>query len=300
MTAVLAPAGDQPHFEPSAGRGAEIFEVLEVPNWAPWLRFSAEELDAQSEVFPAGQILVCDQESRPLASLSTNRIDWDGVLEHLPTWDRVAGPTRTYRDTYAQNGNAIVLMSANVRRDARKTRLTDLLIDQIKRLAATEGIEHILSDFRPSEYGAYKLEAYKLEREGTGFAAYCAWARQDGLPMDGWLRSLTRNGMQPLGVDSRAMVVRTTLEEFSRYRATYHLDRWYRLTDPNVISIRMSEHTPHLDLDDVDEKWECGETGTWYVDRSGGRALYVESNLWGRLPRTAGALGIPQGVALRG
>jgi hypothetical protein len=59
------------------------------------------------------------------------------------------------------------------------------------------------------------------------------------------------------------------------------------LTDPNVISIRMSEHTPHLDLDDVDEKWECRETGTWYVDRSGGRALYVESNLWGRLPRTA-------------
>jgi hypothetical protein len=284
-TVLLAPAGHdlQPHFEPSAGRGAEIFDVLEVPNWAPWLRFSAEELDAQADVFPTGQILVCDQTSRPLASLSTNRIEWDGVIGHLPTWDHVAGETRTYRDTYAPDGNAIVLMSANVRRDARKMRLTDLLIDEVKRRAAAEGIEHILSDFRPSEYGAYKLE-----RGNTGFAAYCALARQDGLPMDGWLRSLTRNGMQPLGVDSRAMVVRTTVEEFSRYRATYHLDRWYQLTDPNVISIRVSEHAPHLDLDDVEEKWECSETGTWYVDRSGGRALYVESNLWGRLPTAHG------------
>jgi GNAT superfamily N-acetyltransferase len=284
MSLLLAPAGADPQarFESSVGRGAEILDALEVPNWAPWLRFSAEELDAQSEVFPAGQLLACDDTTRPLASLSTNRIDWDGMIEHLPTWDRVAGKTRTYRDTCVPNGNAIVLMSANVRPDARGRGITRLLIDQVKRVAAAERIEHILSDFRPSEYGAYNMEQGEV-----GFATYCAMARRDGLPLDSWLRSVTRNGMQPLGVDSRAMVVRTTVAEFSHHRATYRPNCWYRLIDPNVISIRMAEHTPQLDLHDIDEVWECRETGTWYVDRCGGQALYVESNLWGRLPRTA-------------
>ncbi len=30
--------------------------------------------------------------------------------------------------------------------------------------------------------------------------------------------------------------------------------------------------------------WECGETGTWYVDDGAGAAAYIESNFWGRIP----------------
>lgn len=265
--------------EPASGRGAEIFDELEAPNWPPWLRFSAEELDAQAEVFPRGQILVCDERSRPLASLSSNRIDWDGVIEHLPTWDRVAGDDRTYRDTYRPDGNAVVLMSTNVRPDAQGLGLSEVLIDRMRSIAVADGVEHVMSDFRPNGYGAYKRT-----RGTAGFAAYCHMTREDGLPVDGWLRSVARKGMQPLAVDPRAIVVHTSASDLVRHRATYRPGRWYEPTDPDAVATALEEHTPHVDLDTVDEVWECDETGTWYVDRSRDRALYIESNLWGRLP----------------
>lgn len=268
----------EPHAEPSLGRGADVYDTLERPNWAPWLRFSAEELDAQATVFPEGQILLCDQSSRPLASLSSNRILWDGDVDSLPTWDAVAGETRTYHDTYTPDGNAIVLMSVNVRPDAQGLRLTDALIDEIRGVARGARVQHVISDFRPSEFGAHK----RRHPDAT-FAAYCAAEDANGLPIDQWLRSLARKGMESLRVDRRAMVVHAPLEELERFRREYRPERWYRV-EPAAATTRVEEHALDADLRRVDEVWECEDTGTWYVDRSARHAVYVESNLWGRVP----------------
>jgi hypothetical protein len=264
---------------PSAGRGAEIFDVLEVPGWAPWLRFSPQQLDAQAEVFPAGQILLCDDDSRPIASLSTNRIDWDGQVEHLPTWDDVAGRSRTYRETHDPRGNAMVLMSVSVRPDQRGSRLPQELIDRARAVAVGNGIEHLLSDFRPSGYGRHKAR-----HGGVGFAEYCSLTRPDGLPVDDWLRSLVRIGMEPLRVDRRAMVLETTVRDLRRFRRIYEPGKWYEVREPRRLDALIDEHAPHNELERVETVWECGETGTWYVDISAARALYIESNLWGQLP----------------
>ncbi|MBI2009393.1 hypothetical protein HYS84_03200 [Candidatus Saccharibacteria bacterium] len=268
-------------FESTLGRGQEIYDVLEVPNWAPWLRFTPEQFDEQATIFSAGQILLCDENSRPLASFSTNRVVWDGNPESLPTWGEIAGNDMTYANTYQPDGNAIVLMSVSIRPDAQGKSLTDVLVTKIKEVAAIKGIEYIISDFRPSGYGAYKAK-----NGDPGFAKYIELKRQeDNLPIDGWLRSLARKNMRPLRIDPKAIVVLASLEEFNNFRFQYQPECWYQLTDPGLIKMKVAEQTPQTEIGQVGEVWECRETGTWYVNKADGRAVYIESNLWGLLPR---------------
>ena len=80
------------------------------------------------------------------------------------------------------------------------------------------------------------------------------------------------------------MVVETTAEEFRRLRRSYNPERWRRVDDRRVFDLRAGEHAPAEQLRDVHAAWECGETGTWYLDDGAGTAAYIESNVWGRIP----------------
>jgi hypothetical protein len=87
--------------------------------------------------------------------------------------------------------------------------------------------------------------------------------REDGFPVDSWLRNLVRNGMVPLTVDQNAMTVTASLDQFNQYKTSYNPDKW-------------KEVGPGL--------WECGEVGRWTIDNISNAATYKESNLWGLLP----------------
>lgn len=268
------------HFENSAGRGQAIYDALEAPNWAPWLRFSALAFDGQAQTFPEGQLLLVDGELQPIASLSTNRIKWDGDPRILPTWTQMAGEDMSYGDTYQADGNVLVLMSVNIRHDAQGLGLTDQLVSKAKEVANSLGIEHVMSDFRPSGYGAYKAEV-----GDPGFATYCELVRGDGMPVDPWLRSLAHRGMTPIRPDFRASIIPVAIQQFVGFKKYYKPESWYALTDPNLIKAKIAEHNPQTEIGHVNEVWECRETGTWYVNRNSGQAVYIEGNLWGELPR---------------
>ena len=82
-------SGSRLHSASPRRRGAEIFAALEAPSRAPWLRFSAARLDLEAEPYEPGQLLLCGRDD-PVALLSMTRIDWDGQLSTLPTWDELA------------------------------------------------------------------------------------------------------------------------------------------------------------------------------------------------------------------
>lgn len=100
----------------------KIYNILEKPNWAPWLEASKESIEGRSIVFPQGQLVIKSIDGTPIASLSTNQIYWDGKVEALPTWDDVAGDPTTYEKTYHPNGNALVMMSMNVHPEHQRRR----------------------------------------------------------------------------------------------------------------------------------------------------------------------------------
>jgi hypothetical protein len=66
--------------------------------------------------------------------------------------------------------------------------------------------------------------------------------------------------MMPHGVDDCAMTVKVSLETFHTYKQDYHPRSWFQIGE---------------------NMWECGEVGTWTVNRIEDTATYTESNLWG-------------------
>jgi hypothetical protein len=237
-----------------------VYSELEAPSWAPWLRYSPKEISRQASVFPEGQILVTDDGDNFLASLSMNRINWDGDIYKLTTWDEIAGDRMDYSGTYTLEGNTLVLMSMNVSPSHQGKRIPGLIIDHVKEKFEKQGIEHIISPFRPSGYGLAKsLIGYDLD-----FKCYCEMKKPGtDQPYDPWLRSLWWKQIRLLKVADQAMVRTVPLQEFYQFHRSYNLGLW----------------------EEIEEYiWECGEVGRWYVDKSASTASYKENNVWGEIP----------------
>jgi len=254
-----------------------ILQDLEQPNWAPWLAAGYESLIGRIQVFPEGQIVLLNETEAPIASISTNRIYWNGRPESLPSWDEVAGEPTTYENTYQPEGNAIVLMSANVAPDYQGQGFGKVLINSVVKVASSlGGIEHIIGSFRPTGYGKHQLE---YGENALPFGKYCFtsdptaikdidyqidWSPWGGSgpPLDPWLRNLARNGMVPITVDPLAMQVMVSSDELDYYKASYKPENWFQLPDGT---------------------WLCGEVGKFYP-QANGSYLYKEENLWGQIP----------------
>jgi hypothetical protein len=240
--------------------GEAIYVALEHPNWAPWLEASAATLAGRARVFPHGQLVIKDLAGQYAASLSMNQILWDGQIAHLPSWDAVAGDPTDYSKTHNVMGNALVMMSVNVAPACKGKHMPTNLIAYAKVVANGLGMEHLLGSFRPSGFG----QAKKAHGHDLNFGAYC-WSKQEGTgkPIDPWLRSLAWNGLELLAVDPAAMTVKVSIGEFEEYKAQYKPDAWIEVAEG---------------------KWECEEVGTWNIDSNNGIAVYVESNVWGKIP----------------
>ncbi len=268
---------------PNAERpsGELLYDTLERENWAPWLRFDVNQLNQQAHVFPEGQI-VLGEAGEPDIMLAANRVNWDGQRTTLPSWDAIAGTEYTFEDTYQPSGNTFVLMSMSARKEAKGHGLSQRVFDRVRAVANDQGMEHIIGDFRPSGFGAHKAETGDLN-----FMKYIAATRDDGLPQDPWLRAVKRQGTELLQVDRRAMVISADVAQVEAWAQEHKPEAWQEVTDPEQAAYLLDWHEPLQDLEQVDQILECGETGTWYMDRENGKAVYIESNVWGEVPLEA-------------
>lgn len=199
-----------------------LYESLEKPNWAPWLAASPTSLAGRAQNFPEGQLCI-KHDGVFVASLSLNRVDWDGKSEHLPTWDQVAGDPTDYGQTYTPTGNTLVLLSMNVSPAWKGKRVPEQLLVAATNLAHKLNVTHLIGSFRPSGYGAFKQSV----GGDCGFSAYCALTREGMTkPVDPWLGSLWHMGMTMLAEDPNAMRVGVSLGDFVAYQSIYHVGQW--------------------------------------------------------------------------
>lgn len=104
-----------PHYtsEHWSPEDAEAIAVLEAACWAPWLRTPQSCFETLARNFPDIQLLA-RAGKRILATLTANRIHWDGnpdSLQHM-SWGQIAGGTvedGDYCATYDESGNTFVL-----------------------------------------------------------------------------------------------------------------------------------------------------------------------------------------------
>lgn len=168
----------------------------------------------------------------------------------------------SYRARKLAGCNTMILTAIFARPEFRGMRIPARLFASIKEVTAGLGFSHLISPFRPSEYGRYKRES-GLVHDYEIFKRYCCSTREDGLPVDAWLRALTRNGMIMLKPEIASFTVTRPLGCFEEFRRSHKPGQWYQ-TSPGV--------------------WECGETQTWYIDEHCRTAFSIEPDLWGLLP----------------
>ena len=168
----------------------------------------------------------------------------------------------SFRARKLKDKNTVVLTALFVESNLRGQKIPSRLFQSIKVEVKKLGYQWLISPFRPSQYGDYKRRSGFLHNRDV-FTDYCYKKREDGLPVDGWLRSLTRNGMVMLKPEVESFSVSRPLERFFDFQKSHKPGQWYQPV-PGV--------------------WECGETQTWYVDEEQGTATSVEPDLWGMIP----------------
>jgi len=237
---------------------------LEKSCWAPWLQKSESDFLTIATKYPKIQRLIRNRIGSVVAAMSVNKINWNGKLETLPSWDTIAGGgigTSNFTTTYTSDGNTLCLMSMNVNSNLQGIGLAQKLIEELKNTANTLGAEHIISSLRPLDFGEYKLKLLREEKQTISFNDYCNLKNDKGEPYDRWLRSAHHQGMRILSVSKNAIVVHVSRKKFDSFVQTYHPLKWIQTSD---------------------NSWECGETGTWHVDNNS--ATYREDNLAVEIP----------------
>lgn len=283
----------------------QLFQSLREASFTPWNfppmsarspLFGRDALNAMATAFPECYLEGRTSEGRLVAFLSTLPAWWGGAPEalldldhhqdvlrpgnrrmrllgaamaassHLPIARRVVGRlTRDWRQDRLRGCNTIMLTAIIIDPSVRGQQIPMQMFAGIRRSAAALGFRHIISPFRPSAYGDYKA-ARVAAHSPTLFHEYCSTRTAEGLPIDPWLRALTRNGVRLLHPEPRSMRQTGSLEAFERLRATFRPERWY---------------SPATDV------WECGLTPTWYVDQARREVISIEPNYWGVLPLEA-------------
>jgi hypothetical protein len=112
---------------------------------------------------------------------------WDGVII-LAALDRMAG----------RRGNLVSALEISVRPDLRGQGLSGIMLDAICANAAALGFTSLVAPVRPSE---------KHLRPDLSMRDYAALRRDDGLPVDPWLRVHVRAGGTIVDIGPRAMTM---------------------------------------------------------------------------------------------
>ena len=192
-----------------------VYSELCVKNWAPWMVAPMDSIIGRVNVFTEGQLLARNEKKIPIGYAFINQINWNGQNQDLKSWREIAGEPTTFEDTYSPDGNTLVLMSINVHSDFRGIGVARKLIENAKSLANRHDIDFLIGSFRPNQYGAFKIDNPGF----SDFEAYCRMVKNDGLPIDEWLRNLTLNGMRIIKEDTEAMIGNFSVDEFNNFRA---------------------------------------------------------------------------------
>jgi GNAT superfamily N-acetyltransferase len=122
---------------------------------------------------------------------------WDDVI----VWsalDRFAG----------RRGNLVSALEISIRPDLRGRGLADVMLRAMRDNARKLGFPSLVAPVRPNQ---------KHLRPDLSMREYAALLRDDGLPVDAWLRVHVRAGGAIVGVAARAMTMAGTLAEWREW-----------------------------------------------------------------------------------
>jgi GNAT superfamily N-acetyltransferase len=190
--------------------GATWLDVI-LPAWPAFMHHDAvcnRYWGGLFERFPECQLYLCDADDAILGVANAVPVAWDGTVAGLP-----GGVDDMLLRTFGPKAadappTALSALQAVVVGERRGRGLSAEILRAMRDVAARRGYESLIAPVRPTWKARYPLAP--IER-------YIAWTRDDGLPLDPWLRVHRRLGAEILGIAERSMLVEGTVAEWESW-----------------------------------------------------------------------------------
>jgi hypothetical protein len=215
-----------------------IFHDLEVRKYS---ERRAEFFRADWEFY-----LVSDDE-RLIAGCWGVPIAWDGTVDDLPGGftDALVRSVTSYEE--GVEANTFVLMAAAVRNDEQGRGHAGRVITAVRDRAIAGGLPQVIAPVRPTFKSRYPL---------TPIETYMTWTREDGSPLDPWVRTHIRLGATLLAPAPVSQTMTGTVADW---------EKWTGMVFPSSGSYTIPDGLTLLE-----------------IDRTADTGVYREPNIWMR------------------
>ena len=184
-------------------------------------------------------------EDRLIAGCWGVPIAWDGTVADLPGGftDSLGRSVTSYEENVVPN--TFVLMAAAVRSDEQGRGHAGRVITAVRDRAVANGLDQVIAPVRPTLKSRYPL---------TPIETFMTWTREDGLPLDPWLRTHVRLGATLLAPAPASQTMTGTVDDW---------EKWTKMPFPSTGTYTIPDGLTTLTID------RDADTGT-----------YVEPNIW--------------------
>ncbi|MDN4524087.1 non-ribosomal peptide synthetase [Fictibacillus fluitans] len=259
--------------QPFSARQLKMFTYQQMPNlqesmnalhrqaWPEYFlgdRVMVENWPKLYKRFPDYQFSIIREDGEIAAVGNTVPVQWDGSVEQLPNgWDE--GLLQGLHEAGEHNSPDTLLVLAGVVNEKYQGHgLASILIEAFKHMAHGQSLKRIIVPVRPTG---------KTQYPDLDFPEYCSLLREDGLPVDPWLRSHIRAGGKVLQLAEKSQVVEGTIEDWKQWGLTdctkagsYHIQDtlqpvWMDPDNDRGVYYDPSIWVQHFLHEDMDVRW---------------------------------------------
>jgi GNAT superfamily N-acetyltransferase len=239
----LIPVAEAPQYDEEA-------EKRFIEEWPEFIFHDAEVpkyRERRLEYFAEWEFYLVSSDERLIAGCWGVPIAWDGTVEDLPGGftDTLARSVTSYEEGVVPN--TWVLMAAAVRSDEQGQGHSSRVITAVRDRAVAGGLPQVIAPVRPTLKVRYPL---------TPIETFMTWTRDDGLPLDPWLRTHVRLGAQILAPATASQTMTGTVAEW---------EKWTEMQFPSSGTYTIPAGLTTLD-----------------IDREADHGIYIEPNVWMR------------------
>jgi GNAT superfamily N-acetyltransferase len=158
-------------------------------------------------LFPDCQFVLADGDE-VLAEGHTAPCPWDGTAPGLgPGIDAALAAACEAREAGTPPG-ALCALAAEIPPCHQGRGLASRILDAMASIARAHGLQHLIAPVRPSLKERYPL---------TSIERYITWVRDDGQPLDPWIRTHTRRGGVIAAPAPQSMRITGTVSDWERW-----------------------------------------------------------------------------------
>lgn len=239
----LVPVAQAPQYDEEA-------EQRFVEEWPEFIFHDAEVKkyrERRVEFFRDWEFYLVSDDERLIGGCWGVPIAWDGTIDDLPGGftDTLARSVTSYEQGVVPN--TFVLMAAAVRNDEQGRGHAGRVITAVRERAVAGGLPQVIAPVRPTLKSRYPL---------TPIETFMNWTRDDGLPLDPWLRTHVRLGATLLAPAPVSQTMTGTVAEW---------EEWTGMVFPSSGTYVIPDGLTVLE-----------------IDRAADAGVYREPNIWMR------------------